>query len=36
MGDKEFMAAYLDKQKPGHNAAVNRMFDLQKIASGEA
>ncbi len=36
MGDKEFMAAYLDNRNPGHGAAVNRMFDLNKIASGEA
>lgn len=34
--DKEFMEAYLNSRNPGHSAAVNRMFDLQKIASGEA
>lgn len=34
--DKTFMDAYLNKDNPGHDAAVKKMFDLRQHASPEA
>lgn len=34
-GDKAFMAAWMSKENPGHQAAVEKMVELQRLASAE-